>query len=129
METAYNQILELTSKLNGHQLEALTYHLTKEINKKFNPFANGKAEGFEVEIVAYDKEPEGFILTSYERLEPGNLYLICEYLYGQYSYSLVTVQSEEDATWEGVHELKDGGTDWLEQLTPIIQEFLNVPKK
>ena len=129
METAYNQILELTSKLEGHQLEALTYHLTKEINKKFNPFADGKAEGFEVEIVASDQEPEGFILTSYERIKPRKLYLICEYLYGQYNYSLVTVDSNDENRWEGVYELENGGTDWLKELTPMIHKFLNIQTK
>lgn len=81
METAYNQILALTGKLDGHQLEALTHHLKKEINKRQNPFGGGKAEDFEVEVVVAPDEPRGFILTSFEEYEENKLYLMCEYNY------------------------------------------------
>lgn len=134
MKTAYDQILELTSKLSGHQIEALTYQLKKELNKRQNPFGDGKAEGFEVEIVAAPGEnASGFILTSFEEHEENKLYLICEYNsnWEQYGYELFTPRRSGDMDGyytenEEIYELRDGGTDWLEQLTPTIQEFLNI---
>ncbi|HAS42165.1 MAG TPA: hypothetical protein DCS93_16935 [Microscillaceae bacterium] len=134
MDTIYNQILELTGKLNGHQIEALTHQLKKELNKRQNPFGDGEAEGFEAEIVAASgEEPNSFILTSFEEYEENKLYLICEYEPGleQYDYSLFTPRRSGDMDGyytedEQIYELTGGGTDWLEQLTPAIQEFLNI---
>lgn len=137
MDNVYNQILELTSRLDGHQLEALTYQLKKELNKRQNPFGDGKAEGFEVEIVAAPgEEPNGFILTSFEEYEENKLYLMCEYEPGleQFDYSLFTPRRSGDMDGyyteeEQVYELRDGGVDWLTELTPIIQEFLDIQTK
>jgi len=137
MDNTYNQILALTSKLNGHQIEALTYQLQKELNKRQNPFGDGKAEGFEVEIVAAPgEEPQGFMLTSFEEYEENKLYLICEYNsnWEQYDYSLFTPRRSGDMDGyytedEQIYELTGGGTDWLVQLTPTIQEFLNIQTK
>lgn len=137
MDNVYNQILELTSRLDGHQLEALTYQLKKELNKRQNPFGDGKAEGFEVEIVAAPgEEPNGFILTSFEEYEENKLYLMYEYEPGleQFDYSLFTPRRSGDMDGyyteeEQVYELRDGGVDWLTELTPIIQEFLDIQTK
>ena len=133
MDNVYNQILELTSRLDGHQLEALTHHLKTEINKRQNPFGDGKAEDFEVEVVVAPDEPRGFILTSFEEYEENKLYLICEYEpgLGQFDYSLFTPRRSGDMDGyytedEQIYELNDGGVDWLTELTPIIQEFLDI---